>query len=180
MYNTHMEKEPTSVLEVLGLYSEFNSDKGEQERREITEKYFGTQNDPDQIPINRDSLEKFYALSSYCLNCAYEGDKPVSWTVSIPTSLKLMNDFLEQRITEKELFNQTQTGDNEALYICSAFTVPEFRGKGIAKVLLTEQTQAFLSDNPNMEVFTWIWSNEGDKLVKSLPDEIADKVKFRT
>jgi hypothetical protein len=107
------------------------------------------------------------------------GDKPVAWTVSIPTSQELMNAFLHKEITEKEMFNQTEQGNLDAVYISAAFTLPEYRGKGIAKSLLIDQTQAFINLNPDMEFFAWVWSPEGGKLIKSLPEDIVGKVKVR-
>jgi hypothetical protein len=177
-----MEKEPISVIESLGLHAAFDAKEeggADEKRRLITEAYFGTSNDPDQIPVAKSSLEKLKQLSCYCINCAYEGDNPVSWTIAIPTSVGLMESFLREEITERTMFDKTQVGDMGALYLCSAFTLGEFRGKGIAKELLTKQVAMFLGENPDMEVFAWAWSKEGGKLVGSLPVDIVKRVRIR-
>ena len=74
----------------------------------IAEKFYGTSLDPDQIPINSESLKKLQKISPYCFNCALDGNhNPVSWVVCIPTTKSLMGDFISNKITEKQMFDQT-------------------------------------------------------------------------
>lgn len=177
-----MKNQPLSVVQSLGLRSAFDGkeDGGmDGKRRQITEKYFGTSNDPDQIPIAKSTLEKLKQLSDYCINCAYDRENPVSWSIVIPTSKELMEDFVTCKITEREMFERTRVGDSGALYLCSVFTVSEFRGKGLAKELLTEQINLFLKKYPEMELFSWIYSDEGGKLIQSLPQSIVQKIRIR-
>jgi predicted GNAT family acetyltransferase len=50
-----------------------------------------------------------------------------------------MNQFIEQKISEKELYELTPLNTKyEAIYLCSALLLEEFRGKGIAQELCIE------------------------------------------
>ncbi|MFH2094743.1 MAG: hypothetical protein ABIJ16_03500 [Bacteroidota bacterium] len=59
-------------------------------------------------------------------------DGPAAWLLLIPTSTSLMEKFLKGNITERELFDMTPAGIHyEAIYLCSALVLEEFRRLGI-------------------------------------------------
>lgn len=99
-----------------------NSDK---ERRllkktiKIAESFYGTNKDPEQIPINLESHEKLLSLNPDSV--LYETDEkgePISWVVVFPTNKKLMGNFLSGKINERELFDNTKVGSPyDALYM---------------------------------------------------------------
>jgi hypothetical protein len=74
-----------------------------------------------------------------------------------------MDAFLSKSISEKELFDQTPVGGSyDALYLCSAIVLPEFRRKGIAKELTLEAVEDIRNDHPLTALFVWSFSKEGD------------------
>lgn len=143
----------------------------------VTEEFFGTEVDSTQIPINQETRNKFLQLSPYCMNTAEDTlGNPVSWVICIPTSVELMEKFISEKITEKELFDQTEIAEHySALYLCTAFTIPAYRKKGIARALLLESIQKFKETNPDIQLFAWGYSAGGQKVIDSLPFEIIQK-----
>lgn len=106
----------------------------------VAESIFGTQQDPDQIPITHESAEKLDTLTpdwwTYKLD---ENGEPISWIILIPTTKELAKKFLAKEITERQLFEMTQPQEKySAVYLCSAITVPEHRRKGLAMQLTKE------------------------------------------
>jgi hypothetical protein len=91
------------------------------------------------------------------------GTGPVAWVLIIPTTSELMHQFLEKKITEKELFDQTPVGIKyDALYLCSALVLDEYRRKGISQKLILEAVEKIRKDHPLKYIFAWPFSNEGD------------------
>ena len=65
-----------------------------------------------------------------------DGNGPAAWVLLIPTTTELMHQFLEKKISEKELYALTPLNSTyEALYLCSGMVLEEYRRKGIAKKL---------------------------------------------
>ena len=159
--------------------------KSEEERivgrtMAIAEEFFGTAQDPRQIPINLESYKKLVALwrgaFSYELD---EAGEPVSWIVVVPTQRKLAGEFMAGMITEKQLFERTETAEKyDALYLCSAFTVPDQRGKRLAHNLMCKAIeQAPLLPNPLL--FAWPTTMQGEKMVKSMEGTIGRPIARR-
>lgn len=144
---------------------------------ELAEEFFGTQNDPAQIPVNLDSYNKLIKL--WPESIAYELDdkgQPISWAVTVPTSRELMNKFLKKEITERQLLDDTQPAKiYDCLYLCSVFTLPAHRRQGLAlKLLLNLIKTAPLVDNGTL--FAWPTTPEGNKLVSKIEQEIGRKI----
>lgn len=140
----------------------------------IAESFFGTEKDPDQIPIGEESHEKLLSLhkSSIVYELDEKGD-PISWVILVPTTESLMNDFLEGKINERELFEKTTPGDSfNALYLCSVFTVPEHRKKGLAMKLFKKAIADIVGDK-DFKYFAWPYSIEGGNLIKKLEKDIG-------
>ncbi|MFA6254332.1 MAG: GNAT family N-acetyltransferase [Candidatus Paceibacterota bacterium] len=136
------------------------------------EKFFGTLDDPEQIPITMESHDKLEAIDPNSMLYKRDVDgNVVGWTIFIPTTSVLMNRFLSGEINERQLFDQTQIGDNyDALYLCSIIVPPEYRGKGYAKDLGREALKRF-SDTPCIQnVFAWPFSEEGKQLLDHAKD----------
>lgn len=151
-----------------------------QKTLEITEQFYGTASHPEQIPIIKDSFDKLMSLHPEAIKLkADENGEPLSWVVVIPTGKDLMEKFLKNEITEKELFDRAvEEKKFEALYLCSAFTIPEYRGKGYAKELLKEAINEF-APTDTIPLYGWIYSKEGEKLVKVLGQELGRKIKTK-
>ena len=71
---------------------------------------FETKNDPHQLDVNEEVMERLAAIHPSCLSEFEEGDGPLSWVLVFPTSNILRDRFLKNEITEKELFYLTEIG----------------------------------------------------------------------
>jgi GNAT superfamily N-acetyltransferase len=80
-----------------------------------------------------------------------------------------MNRFLENKISEKELYERTPLNiPYEALYLCSAMVLPEYRRKGIAEKLTLKAIESIRKDQPIKALFVWAFSKEGEALAEKI------------
>jgi hypothetical protein len=151
----------------------------QKKTRAIAEQFFGTANDPDQIPITEESFHKLQKLHPKTMLYRLENSEPISWVIVLPTSEALANQFLKGEITERELLNLSEPMVRyEALYLCSAFTVSEHRKKGLAIQLLKEAIDS-IPHIENVKLFAWSYSFEGSLLVKKLERGLGVKIYLR-
>lgn len=138
----------------------------------LAETVFDVRNDPDQLDVDQNVLEKLEAIHPASVSEENYGDGPVAWVLLIPTSYELMQRFLSGDLTEKQLFEQTCPGDNyDALYLCSAMVLDEYRRKGIAERLAVEAIKAIRQNHPIKTLFVWPFTAEGQKLAVKLSVE---------
>lgn len=129
---------------------------------QLAEDVFASKNDPDQLDVNQDVLERLQKLHPAAVS-EYDDDGPVAWVIVIPTTLELMKQFLENKISEKELFERPPLNATyEALYLCSAMVLEEHRRKGIAKRLILNAVEKISKDHPLKALFVWPFTKEGD------------------
>lgn len=130
---------------------------------QLAEEVFSVKNDPNQLDVNPAVIERLKQIHPASL-CEYDdGSGPVAWILVIPTTLELMNRFIENKISEKELFDLTPLNTKyESLYLCSALVLQEYRRKGIAKRLTMEAIDNIRKDHPIKALFVWTFSKEGD------------------
>jgi GNAT superfamily N-acetyltransferase len=130
---------------------------------QLAEDVFAVKTDPDQLDVDHAVMEKLQKLHPATLSEYDDGNGPVAWILLIPTTLELMNRFLEHEISEKELFELTQPDTvYDALYLCSALVLEEYRRKGIAKQLTINAIECIHKDHPLKALFVWAFSREGD------------------
>ncbi|WP_348811867.1 GNAT family N-acetyltransferase [Flavobacterium maritimum] len=130
---------------------------------QLAEEVFSVKNDPNQLDVNPAVLERLKQIHPATLSEYDDGNGPVAWILLIPTTLELMNRFIENKISEKELFDLTPLNTKyEALYLCSALVLQEYRRKGIAKRLTMEAIDNIRKDHPIKALFVWTFSKEGD------------------
>ena len=83
-----------------------------------------------------------------------------------------MQEFIAARITEQQLLDLTPLDSKyEAIYLCSALVLPEFRQKGIAKRLTRDAIKAIRADHPVRYLFFWNFSPEGARLAAKIAEE---------
>ncbi len=129
---------------------------------QLAEDVFAAKNDPDQLDVDQDVIEHLKKIHPYSVSECDEGNGPVAWILLIPTTLGLMNQFLEGKISEKELFELTPLDTPyEAVYLCSAMVLEEYRRKGIAKRLTLKAIDEIKKDHPIKALFTWPFTKEG-------------------
>ena len=136
---------------------------------QLADEAFAVRNDPDQLDVNEDVLHRLRELHPSTVSEFADPNGPVAWVLLIPTTNVLMERFLKKEITEKQLFDLTKLGVNyEAIYLCSAMVLEEYRRKGIAKQLTIDAIEKIRSEHPIKALFVWTFSKEGAQAAESI------------
>ena len=129
---------------------------------QLADEVFASKNDISQLDVNEEVLEHLRKIHPATVSEYEDGHGPVAWLLLIPTTLDLMNQFLEGKISERQLYELTPFNTMyEALYLCSAMVLPEFRRKGITRQLTLSAIEAIRNDHPIQALFVWTFSQEG-------------------
>jgi hypothetical protein len=145
----------------------------------ITEEFFGSEQHPDYIPVNKESCQKLDNINPNWLTYKLVDGEPVSWVVILPTQPELMKKFISGEITEKELMNETKSEKEfQTLYLCSAFTVSAYRRQGYITELFKTGIEK-IPHTPQASLFAWPVTSEGGKLVEKLEKELHKKILIR-
>jgi GNAT superfamily N-acetyltransferase len=130
---------------------------------QLAEDVFAYKSDPDQLDVDQDVIEKLNRIHPATVSEYDDGNGPVAWVLLIPSTLDLMNRFLEHEISEKELFDLTpEDTPYDALYLCSALVLEEYRRQGITTRLTLTAIENIRKDHPIKALFVWAFSREGD------------------
>lgn len=136
---------------------------------QLAETVFATANDPNQLDVNPEVIERLLQLHPSTVLEHDDGNGPVAWVLVIPTTHDLMKRFLACEISERELFNLTPlNAPYEALYLCSALVLEEYRRTGIAKRLTLHAVESIRNDHPIESLFVWPFSEEGDRASETI------------
>lgn len=101
-------------------------------------------------------------------------DGPVVWILMIPTTSDTMQRFLKSDISERQLLMETKPGDTyDAIYLCSAYVLPEFRRKGLAKKTAMEAIANMQKDHPIKALYYWPFSEDGKASAQALAKELG-------
>lgn len=131
----------------------------------LADEFFEARTDPDQINVTPRVRAKLERIHPSTLSALTTKKGPVAWMLVIPTTKTVMKEFVEGRIGEKELLKRTPLyRPYQAIYLCSALVLPEYRGKGIAKKLLTKAIKSIRRDHPIEFLFFWAFSKKGARL----------------
>jgi GNAT superfamily N-acetyltransferase len=135
----------------------------------MAEDVFDVRNDLDQLDVNEEVIEHLMKIHPATVSEYDDGNGPAIWILLLPTTESLMKLFIDKKISEKELYDQTPMNtDYEAIYLCSAMVLEEYRGKGMAKQLCINAIEAIRKDHRIKTIFVWAFSNEGEKLAESI------------
>jgi hypothetical protein len=135
----------------------------------LIDEVFATRNDPDQIQVSENQMKKLQEIHPATLSELANDEGPLIWVLLIPTTKKVMEDFLIGAISEKQVLDQTEPGQNfDCIYLCSATTLPEMRGKGATKKLCLQAIADICRDHPITTLFVWPFTKDGEKLAKSV------------
>ena len=136
---------------------------------QLADEIFASKNDPQQLDVNQEVINRLRRIHPSTVSEYDDGNGPVAWVLVIPTTTELMNLFVENRISEKELFDLTPTDSTyEALYLCAALVIAEYRNKGIAKQLILKAVEDIRKDHPLKTLFVWVFTKEGDSLSETI------------
>lgn len=135
----------------------------------LADEFFETKNDPEQISGTEDVFRRLGRLHPATLSEKKTRNGPVAWIMVIPTSLEIMEDFLTEWLSEKDLLERAAPGTSfEAIYLCSALVLPEFRRKGLAAQLTLSAVRSIMRDHPVNSLYYWSFSDAGDALARSV------------
>lgn len=154
--------------------------KNYQRMFELIDQSFQTRADPDQLQVDEEQMQKLQQLHPACLSEISTDEGPIVWVLIFPTSQRLMDSFLLGTLSEKGLLEQTPLGiQYDSLYLCSATTLPEYRGQGKTLALCKEAIIAILESYPIHTLFTWPFSKEGERLALKVAQDLALPLKMR-
>jgi len=135
----------------------------------LAEDSFSAKSDPRQLNVDKEVIAHLKRIHPATVSEFCDENGPVAWMIFIPTTLDLMHQFLEDQISEKELYDLTPLdGSYEALYLSSALVLEEYRRKGITKQLAIKSIEQIRLTHPLKALFVWVFSSEGDKSAESI------------
>jgi GNAT superfamily N-acetyltransferase len=138
----------------------------------LAEEFFDTKNDPAQISITPATINKLRKIHPNTLTEKKDRNGPIAWFIVMPTTKALMKRFIERKITEQELLDGTPLGSSyDALYLCSALVLPEYRGRGVARSLISRTINSIRKQHPIQYLFFWAFSVEGNRLATRIAEE---------
>lgn len=136
---------------------------------QLADEVFAVKSDPSQLDVNPEVLERLQKMHPATVSAFDDGNGPVAWVLLIPTTLDLMNRFLDSQISEKELFNLTPLNTTyDAIYLCSALVLEEYRRKAITKNLALSAIENIREIHPIKAAFVWAFSPEGDLAAETI------------
>jgi GNAT superfamily N-acetyltransferase len=141
---------------------------------ELADEFFQVKNDPEQISVDEAVRSRLKLIHPRTMNEKRTKDGPVAWVLIIPTTHGIMKKFLSKKITEKELLELTPLRTSyDAIYLCSALVLPEYRGKGLAVQMTGSAVRAIMKKHPVKHLFYWAFSIEGRRVARSVAVELA-------
>jgi ribosomal protein S18 acetylase RimI-like enzyme len=141
---------------------------------QLAEEFFAVKNDPSQISINKKVMLRLHKIHPSTMTEKRTSRGPIAWILLIPTTRALMDQFIAKEINERELFHKTPLHVKyDSIYLCSALVLPEYRGKGLAKTLMTKAIKSMQKEHPVSCLFSWAFSKEGKKLAASVARELS-------
>ncbi len=136
---------------------------------QLADEIFASKTDPDQLDINPGVLDHLQEIHPATVQEYDDGNGPVAWVLIIPTTRELMNQFLSEQISERQLYEQTLLKEKyDAVYLCSAMVLKEYRRKGLSKQLSIEAIEAIRKDHPVEMLFDWPFSAEGQLCAEAI------------
>jgi ribosomal protein S18 acetylase RimI-like enzyme len=145
---------------------------------QLADDIFASRTVSDQLSVDEKVMTRLEEIHPASLSEHNDGNGPVAWVLVFPTTTELMNEFLAKRITEKKLFDLTPLGISyDAIYLCSALVLEEYRNKGIAKKLTREAVKKINQDHPIKTLFVWPFTPAGDVVSSKIAEEIGIPLK---
>ena len=136
---------------------------------QLIDTVFSTSKDLNQIKVNQKVMKKLELISPATLSELADENGPTIWILIIPTTKKVMDDFLNKTISEKEILSKTKPGQKyECIYLCSATTLPEHRGKGETKKLCIKGIKTISKDYPIQTLYVWPFKKQEKNSQKTL------------
>jgi GNAT superfamily N-acetyltransferase len=133
----------------------------------LADEFFQAKNDPMQISVDEKTRTKLKKIHPSTMAEIRNKKGPIAWILVIPTTITLMQQFVDKTIHERDLLQKTPLrAKYEAIYLCSALVLPEYRGKGLAKRLVSKSIRSIRKQHPIKYLFYWAFSKEGRNLAR--------------
>ncbi len=140
----------------------------------LADEVFGMKQDPTQISVNTKVITRLRKIHPSTITEKSTKNGPIAWILVFPTTKDLMSQFITKKIHEKELLKRTSLrAKYDAVYLCSALVLPEYRRKGLAKRLMCKAIKSIQKQHPIKFLFYWGFSVEGKKLADSVAKNLS-------
>ena len=147
---------------------------------QLAEEVFDSKSDPEQLEVNEEVLNHLCQIHPASVQEFDDGNGPVVWVLLFPTTNELMEDFLKNKISEKQLFELTPLDIlYDAIYLCSAMVLEEYRRKGIAQKLTKNAIEDIRKSHPITSLFVWPFTKEGSSLAEKISTSIGLRLKIK-
>ena len=139
---------------------------------QLADEVFSVKSDPSQLDVDQSVRDKLLKMHPATLSEYNEGHGPCAWLLLIPTTLELMHRFVTGEITEKQLYELTPLDvPYEAIYLCSALVLDEYRRKRITKKLALDAIKKIKEKHPLQAACVWAFSPEGDRAAEVIAEK---------
>lgn len=143
----------------------------------IAKEFFEIDKDPSQIDADEKTFLYSLEIGGNTL-AALEGDKMIGWSFAFPTNKILMEQFLSNKITERELFWSTKKDPNyDAIYFCAMYVYPEYRSLSLAIKLIRKCINPLLKEG--ICVFYDPYSSAGAKIGDFMKNHVNFEIKLK-
>ena len=140
----------------------------------LADEVFGMKQDPTQISVNTKVIARLRKIHPSTMTEKNTKNGPIAWILVFPTTQDLMKQFVIRKIDEQELLKRTSLrAEYDAVYLCSALVLPEYRKKGLAKRLMCKAIKSIRKQHPIKLLFYWAFSTEGKKLAVSVAKNLS-------
>ncbi len=140
----------------------------------LADEVFGMKQDPAQISVNTKVMTRLRKIHPSAMTEKRTKNGPIAWILVFPTTKDLMKQFITKKINEQELLKRTSLrAEYDAVYLCSALVLPEYRRKGLAKRLMCKAIKSIQKQHLIKFLFYWAFSAEGKKLALSVAKELS-------
>jgi GNAT superfamily N-acetyltransferase len=141
---------------------------------QLADENFGMKQDATQIFVNSKVISRLRKIHPAALTEKTTKKGPIAWVLVFPTTNDLMKQFIARKINERDLLKKTPLGvPYDAIYLCSALVLPEYRRKGHATRLIRKAIKSIKKEHPIKSLFYWAFSTEGKKLAISVAKEFS-------
>jgi predicted GNAT superfamily acetyltransferase len=143
----------------------------------IAKEFFQIDSDPNQIKADEETFLYSLEIGGGTLG-AFDGDKMIGWSFAFPTNRILMEQFLSNEITEKELFWNTKKNPNyDAIYFCAMYVYPEYRSLSLAIKLIRKCIDPLLKEG--VCVFYDPYSSAGARIGDFMRKHVKFEIKLK-
>lgn len=148
------------------------NDKDLAESGRISEEYFKTHSDSNQLQVGEETHKWILNNKEYLNLIKYDG-KVIGYSFAFPSNKKEMGEFISGKINEATLFERIRElrfkGCPEAIYLCASVVKKEFRRKGLASMASIKIINKIIGKSKSRPIiFYWGYSKEGDKLAHNI------------